>query len=422
MNRARIAIVVAVFPARSETFITSKALGLVAAGWDVRIVCQRLDATLFAELPPADRETLRGRISAAWPHRPKWFAAMLAPVAMLRCMVRRPVATVRYLARGGTARQLYLDAELICLAPQLIHFEFGALAAGRMETPRRIGAGSVVSFRGYDLNVVGLDDPAHYADVWERADAIHVLGEHLWRRAQERGCPPGKLHALIPPAIDTAVFDPRARSDSDLAGTTDRPFRILSVGRLDWRKGYEFGLEAVRTLLDRGIHCEYRIAGAGEFHTATAYARYQLGLVNAATLLGSRAPAAVREEMEWADVMLHPAVSEGFCNAVLEAQAMRLPVVCTSAGGLPENVVDGETGIIAPPRDPRALADALAQLAGDGALRARMGAAGRARVLECFQLQDQVAAFGGLYELVLGENRVAKDTARRLSLENDGGR
>ncbi len=401
MSRARVALVVAVFPARSETFITSKALGLIAAGWDVRIVCQRFDAKLFTELSPADRDALHGRISEAWPHRPKWLAAMLAPIAMLRCLVTRPVATVKYLSRGGTPRQLYLDAELICLAPQLIHFEFGALAAGRMETPDRIGAGSIVSFRGYDLTVVGLDDPVHYADVWERAGAIHLLGEHLWRRAQERGCPPGKLHALIPPAIDATVFDPRARSHSERAGTTDRPLRILSVGRLDWRKGYEFGLEAVRLLTDRGIHCEYRIVGAGEFHTATAYARYQLGLVEAVTLLGAQPPAAVRDEMDRADVVLHSAVSEGFCNAVLEAQAMKLPVVCTNAGGLPENVVDGETGIVTPPRDPQALADALAKLAADASLRARMGAAGRTRALGHFQLGDQIAAFTALYERVL---------------------
>jgi colanic acid/amylovoran biosynthesis glycosyltransferase len=94
-------------------------------------------------------------------------------------------------------------------------------------------------------------------------------------------------------------------------------------------------------------------------------------------------------------------VSEGFCNAVLEAQAMGLPVVCTDADGLPENVEDGVTGLVAPRRNPKALSDALAALAADPDRRARMGSAGRARVASRFRLEEQIDAFSRLYESVL---------------------
>ncbi len=63
-------------------------------------------------------------------------------------------------------------------------------------------------------------------------------------------------------------------------GSAARPLRILSIGRLEWKKGYEYALQAARMLRERGIHFEYRIIGDGEFHTATAYARYQLGLAS----------------------------------------------------------------------------------------------------------------------------------------------
>jgi len=407
MTRGRVALVVPVFPARSETFIVAKAVGLIDAGWDVHIVCQKRDEALFAELPPHASASLRGRVHVTWPHRPRWRAALLAPLALARCLVLAPARTRRYLSRGGTLRRLYLDAELICLGPALIHFEFGALAVGRMDLGTLLGAATVVSFRGYDLSFVGLEDPSHYAEVWHRATAVHVLGEYLWKRARARGCPESKLHALISPAIDAQFFDPGPRDHAVQAGSAARPLRILSVGRLDWRKGYEYALEAVRALEDRGVRCEYHIIGAGEFHTATAYARYQLGLTDVVTLLGAKPPSDIREEMRWADVFLHAAVSEGFGNSVLEAQAMMLPVVCTRAGGLPENVVDSETGLTAPSRDPNALADALARLAGDPALRARMGAAGRARVASKFRLADQAAAFGALYERALGASRRA---------------
>ena len=402
MTRARVALVVPVFPARSETFIVSKAVELAAAGWDVHVVCQQRDDAILAELPARARSLLDGRVHQGWPQRPRWRAAMLAPAALFRCFVRRPGPTARFLGRSRSLRRLYLDAELICLAPSIVHFEFGAIAVGRTDLGELLGARTVVSFRGYDLGFVGLDDPAHYAEVWYRATAVHVLGEYLWKRAMARGCSPDKPHALIPPAIDSSFFDPGARTHADSAGSLSRPLRIVSVGRLDWRKGYEYALEAVRMLEDRGVHCEYRIIGTGEFHTATAFARYQLGLTDTVALLGAKSPSEVRDEMRWADVFLHAAVSEGFGNSVMEAQAMMLPVVCTRAGGLPENVVDGETGITVPSRDPSALAGALSRLAADPALRSRLGAAGRARTMKEFRVADQAAAFTALYDRVLG--------------------
>ena len=105
-----------------------------------------------------------------------------------------------------------------------------------------------------------------------------------------------------------------------------------------------------------------------------------------------------------ADVLLHPAVSEGFGNAVLEAQAMALPVVCSDADGLAENVADGLTGFVTPRRDPVALAEALARLAADAALRRRMGTAGRERAQACFRPAAQIAAFDRFYRALAGEN------------------
>jgi colanic acid/amylovoran biosynthesis glycosyltransferase len=106
--------------------------------------------------------------------------------------------------------------------------------------------------------------------------------------------------------------------------------------------------------------------------------------------------------MEWADILLHPAVSEGFCNSVIEAMSMGLPIVATDAGGLPENVKDGETGLIVPRRDPGAIAEALELLARNPALRQRMAEAGQHRVRRLFRLQDQVDAFIGFYDEVAG--------------------
>ncbi|MGH7412279.1 MAG: glycosyltransferase family 4 protein, partial [Candidatus Methylomirabilis sp.] len=411
-------LIVPAFPTLSETFVVSKFHGLLERGWDVHVACGRSEPRewhRFSQLPYSS-ELLR-RVHVGWRHRPRWLAALGIPAALVRCLVRNPRGAWRYVQGGwrrfqlDVFRRLYLDADLVCLGPDLLHFEFGALAVDRMYLKDLLGCRVVVGFRGYDLNSVGLDNPDYYRQVWNTADALHCLGEDLWRRAQLRGCPPETPHFLIPPAIDATFFDPGEKVHAEVLGSADRPLRILSVGRLDWKKGYEYALEAVERLTGRGVNCEYRIIGDGDYLDAVTFARSQLGLEAIVELQGARPRQEVKAEMLWADVFLHAAVSEGFCNAVMEAQAMAVPVVCSDAGGLPENVASGETGFVVPRRDPDALAEKLLMLAGDPGLRHRMGQAGRRRVLARFRLADQIAAFDRLYREVLAMDRPAREKA-----------
>jgi colanic acid/amylovoran biosynthesis glycosyltransferase len=398
------------FPKLSETFIVNKFVGLLDRGLDVYVASRESRPAEWLHFPHSGRRPeVRGRVRVTRRGRPRWLVAPAAVAALLRCLVARPRATARYLS-GGWRRfgaraigRLYLDASLVRLGPDVLHFEFGTAAVGRMYLKDLLGCKVVVSFRGYDLNFVGLDDPHYYREVWERADALHFLGNDLLRRAIGRGCPDDKPRVVIPPGIDTALFDPGARAHVDRAGTPARPLRIVCVGRLVWKKGYEYALEAVRLLLDRGVACELRIVGGGEYHEAVAFAVRHFGLEGTASMLGELPQTGVRSHLLWSDAFLHTAVSEGYCNAVAEAQAMSLPVVCSDADGLPENVSDGVTGFVVPRRDPGAVAEKLALLAADPALRQRLGAAGRERVLARYRLADQITAFEGLYRTLARE-------------------
>lgn len=406
---ARVTIIVPSFPRLSETFIVGKFLGLLEQGVDVHVVCTKspgVDWLKFDQLRKRSKQ-LRRRVHVCWPHRPRSLAAALTVLAVVRCLVRQPGKTSRYLTRGwrkfgaDILRRLYLDAELICLGPDLIHFEFGALATERMYLADLLSAKIVVSFRGYDLNYVGLGKANYYKQVWDQAAHVHLLGQDLWRRAQRRGCAPDTPHTLIPPAIDTAFYDPGERKHCDVVGTRERPLRLLSVGRLDWRKGYEYALQAVQMLRSQGVVCEYHIIGEGDFLEPLAFARHQLGLEDVVHLQGAQIRERVKQAMLWADVFLHAAVSEGFCNSVVEAQAMSLPVVCSDAGGLPENVAHGETGFVVPRRNAQLIAENLVSLAQNPLLREQMGQAGRERALLGFNLTDQIHAFEQLYEKTL---------------------
>ena len=339
------------FPEASEGFLVDHALGLLAGGIDVHVVAAQVDRSA---LPPE----LRDRVH------------------------RRPgIRGLRHLP-------------LLRLRPDVVHTEFLTIAREHVRVPTLLRCRLTSSIRGYDVAYAGLADPDHYADTWPALRAVHVLGDDLWARALQRGCPADLPHATIPPAVDAEAI-PTASPGGD------GPLRLLAVGRLHWKKGHHHVLAALALARQRGVDARLRIVGAGAQLEEVAFARHQLGLDGVVELVGGLDRDAAREELAGAHVFVHGAVSEGFGNAVLEAQAAALPVVCTDAEGLAENVDDGVTGIVVPRRDPAAMADALARLAADPELRVRMGRAGLERVATRFTPEAQQAAFLAFFRSVV---------------------
>jgi colanic acid/amylovoran biosynthesis glycosyltransferase len=354
---SRVLLVCNQFPKFSESFIVRKFLGLARDGWDVHVACNRSD-------------------DEQWEH----FGSLMPRAEF-----------------GSRVHVLdSLEALLGDLRPDLVHFEFGHHARGGARTAVLAGARVVASLRGNDINANGLDDPEFFTELWETLDGLHVLRGALFDRAVQRGCPPGLPHVEIAPAVDTAFFKPRKHV------RPDGPFRVLSVGRLHWMKGYPTALHALALLRERGVEFEYRIAGAadyGEGKIETVFAIHDHGLEDAVELLGPVSQHEVREQLDWCDVLLHAAVSEGFCNAALEAQAMGVPVVCTEA--IAGNVLDGKTGLVTGARDEVGLASALELLARTPRLRRRLGVAGRRRAQLEFGTDEQIARFSDWYRELL---------------------
>jgi colanic acid/amylovoran biosynthesis glycosyltransferase len=171
---------------------------------------------------------------------------------------------------------------------------------------------------------------------------------------------------------------------------------------LVWKKGHTYALDAVAALRAQGIHTELTIVGDGVLADDLLSLTNRLGLMDAVNFTGAQPRDFVRRQLLAADVLLHTAVSEGFCNAVLEAQAMCLPVVCSDADGLAENVVDGVTGFVRPRRQAAVFAKELALLARNPDLRQKMGAAGRQRVRSHFRLENLIDQFETFYDELLG--------------------
>jgi glycosyltransferase involved in cell wall biosynthesis len=116
--------------------------------------------------------------------------------------------------------------------------------------------------------------------------------------------------------------------------------------------------------------------------------------------------------MKGFDIFVMSSVSEGLGTSLLDAMACSLPIVATKAGGIPEVVDDGNTGLLVPPRDHSAMTQALIQLLEDQALRRRMGEAGFARVNAQFTVERMIAGTAAVYARVAGTARGA-DTAHQ---------
>ena len=191
--------------------------------------------------------------------------------------------------------------------------------------------------------------------------------------------------------VDPTAFAPTAR---DVAG----PLRIVAVGTLHEVKGQIHLIEACRRLAERGVAVTCRFIGDGPDRDALQARIDEYGLGGSVTLAGRMTTDAVAAELAAADVLVAASVPtrggkrEGIPVVLMEAMATGLPVVASRLSGIPELVSDGVSGILVPPGDDVAIADALASLATDPDLRARLGAAGREIVLRDFDVDRNAAA------------------------------
>jgi glycosyltransferase involved in cell wall biosynthesis len=113
----------------------------------------------------------------------------------------------------------------------------------------------------------------------------------------------------------------------------------------------------------------------------------------------------IPELMRGLDLFVLPSLREGISNTILEAMASGLPVIATNVGGNPELVVDGETGMLVPPSDPIAMADAIHSYLKDPAKLVRHGEAGRKRAEEHFSIEKMVQGYLRVYDEVLSERK-----------------
>ena len=286
----------------------------------------------------------------------------------------------------------------------LVHCHFGpnGLRAVRL---REIGAlqGKIVTtFYGFDVSsYVASRGASVYAPLFAQGDLCIGITDRMRRRLIELGCPPDRaLHLAL--GIDVAAFPYRP----DLR-RKDAPIRVLGVGRLVEKKGFETAIRAFALVARKHPEMRYTIVGDGDLRGRLQRLIRSLGLAEKVQLLGDMTDDEVRAQYAASDIFLLASQrasngdEEGLPQVLLEAQAVGLPVVSTLHSGIGEGVLDGKSAFLVPEGNVEAVAERLEFLVEHPECWQAMGSAGRAFVEANYDVEASTDRLVRAYEQLL---------------------
>jgi colanic acid/amylovoran biosynthesis glycosyltransferase len=391
-GRVKVAYVMSRFPKVSETFILGEILAVENEG---------VDAELFPLL--RERTDVVHPEAAALCERARFqpflsLAILGSQLHFLRRSPRTYLETLWALLRGTWGSLNFFVGALgifpkVAHAARLmeadgiahVHCHFSSHPAAAGFVIRRL-TGIPYSFtaHGSDLHV---DRHMLREKVEEAAFVVAISEFNRDVIVRECGEQVAAKVVVIHCGVDTDLFRPRD------ATAPERPLTVVSVGTLHEVKGQTYLVDACRVLAKEGIDVVCTLVGDGPDRAVLERRIADAGLEGRVTITGARTRADVAELVLSADVLVAPSVPtrrgkrEGIPVALMEAMSGGVAVVASDISGIPELVGNEVTGLLVPPGDARALADALRRLHDDPPLRRRLGLAGRQKVLREFDIR-----------------------------------
>lgn len=288
----------------------------------------------------------------------------------------------------------------------LLHAHFGPDGVYAMALAESLDIPLIVTYHGFEAvasklalwlsrEVMNYQFLIHENALKHRVSAIVVVSDFVRRRLLAKGYPAEKivLHYI---GVDTEKFSPARQKPDERY--------ILSVGRHTRRKGIATLLTAFARIARQHPEVTLVQVGAGPLSAELHALAARLGIAERVRFLGAQPHGRVLELMKGAEIFSLPSQTSGSGDSEAlgivfnEASACAVPVVSTLHGGIPEAVLDGETGMLVPERDDRALADRLDILLRDRALARRMGQRGREYMLDQFDIRRQTADLEAIYD------------------------
>lgn len=250
-----------------------------------------------------------------------------------------------------------------------------------------------------------------WARITANATAVHCLSAGIAEQMRNAGLPEEKIWRR-PNAVDIDKFRPAAVADNR------EILNILFCGRLERQKGTDILIKAWRLLPESvSQKAQLILAGSGKWEQDL---RKEAEDMKNVQFIGAVKRENILDQYQQADIYVHPSRFEGMSNAMLEALACGLPMIATSIDGSKELVFPEKNGLLVPPEDPVALADALERMILDSDMRVAMGKASRSIAETMYALHTLAEDYALEYEkLIVSSKNSAQPAITRSSYARD---
>ena len=413
----RILYITTNFSARTHTFITREIARVRQEGHEIDLLALReIPAEMQAATPECD-------LSGCTYVYPVNWIAVIASFALI--LIQHPMNTLRILCtavsdpRDSFATKIKLVFQFGVasrIAQGLPHRCYDLIHAHFASPPTTFAmylgllTGTPYSFTGHGADVYR-DISALTPKVANAAGVVCISDFN--RRHYTNLVPALDECEIIHCGIDLEDFRLRP------AMPRDKPLTILSVGRCVPKKGFNVLLDALARLNSMGVDWQARIAGDGPQLPALRSQAAQLMLGDRLEFMGHLEQDEIRRLLVTADVFVLPSVPvedgdiDGIPVSLMEAMATGCPTVSTSVSGIPELVIDGQTGMLVEPNDNRALAEAIARISTDNELHRVIVSGGRAKIESEFDINTVGRQLCAFFERIASSQRSEYAAIRR---------
>ncbi len=406
-----VAYVLLHFPYLTETFVAEEIQSIRSQGIDVRIIS-------LLDPGPGPVQPLSHKLLSH-----TWYAPGLMSYdlwkSQIRFLCRSPCLYLKLLVR--LLRQPYPRQAPVLLAKRLVVFLKAVAVAHYLEDSdvgllhshfawlsgaaawvcaRWLGLPFTVTVHAYDI---------YYSNdllSLVSGEASHIIAISDYNRQQLAAletCPAENISVIHCGVNLSSIQQP---SEQEERHSTDEPISVLSVGSLVAKKGHVYLVDACRLLKQRGIDVNCTIIGGGPLEQDLRQHIREYGLHEQVTLLGPRPHPEVMDAYRRHDLFVLASVvtpggdRDGIPVVLMEAGAMGLALISTRVSGIPELVRHGQTGWLVPPSDASALAEAIAMMSADPALRWRFGQNARALVEDEFDVERNSRRLASLFRSI----------------------
>ncbi len=376
----KITYIVSKFPKLSETFVLGQITDLIDRGHDVEIISieKPTDETVHEEV---NRYNL--------------------------------LEKTHYIKKSPSILGFELNDKILSslIFTDLIHAHFAANPASwALKISRLFDIPFVFTTHAYDIYIN--PDVESLREKFESARKVITISEYnkdyllnlLGREFEEK-------IEVIRCGIDLNKFKYSHRTPKDI-------INILFVGRLVEKKGLSYAIDTVNQVLREHQNIELRMIGDGPLENETYDLINKLNLNEKIVLLGPQTHSRILKEMEDADIFFLPSLTaengdrEGIPVSIMEAQATGLPVVSTTHTGIPELVLDGQSGFLVPEKDTKAMAAKLNELIVNPELRINMGKLGRSQVESNYDRKKEIDKLDNLFRSVCKDKTLVSDMSK----------